>query len=120
MDWQPSFGSTMAPALNVTEKDNVIHVEADLPGLDAKDIDVSVEDDMLTLKGERTEEKTEEGTNTYRRERRYGAFQRTVRLPARVQADQVNASFKRGVLTIDMPVVPGDAKRVKKIDVKGD
>jgi len=120
LDWEPMFGSALAPALSVSEKDNVIHVEADLPGLDAKDIDVTVDGDLLTLKGERREEQEEKGRYTYRRERRFGAFERTVRLPARVQADKVSAAFHKGVLTIDMPVVPEDKKRAQKIAVKGD
>lgn len=119
-DWEPMFGSALVPAVNLSEKDNVIHVEADLPGLESKDIDISIVDDVLTLKGERKEEQEKKGWNTYRRECRYGAFERVIRLPARVQAEQANATFKKGVLKIDLPVAPEDRNRVRKIAVKAD
>jgi HSP20 family protein len=119
-EWGPLFGPANVPAIDVTAKDPVIHVEADLPGLEPKDIDVSVVDDLLTLKGERKKEQEEKTRNTYRRESRYGAFERSIRLPARVQADRVSASFKQGVLKIDLPVLAEDSDRVKKIAVKAE
>jgi HSP20 family protein len=120
LDWDPGFSAPAMPTMNVTEKDGVVHVEADLPGLEAKDIDVSVTDDLLTLKGERKEEKEEKGTNTFRRECRYGAFKRTVQLPARVQAEKVRAAFTKGVLKIDLPVAPEDKRRVQKIAIQAE
>jgi HSP20 family protein len=106
--------------VNITEKDGVLHVDADLPGMDVKDIDVSVVDDMLTLKGERRSEHEETGKNTYRRESRYGLCERTVRLPVRVRADKVTATFSKGVLHIALPVLPEDQQRVTKVQVKGE
>lgn len=113
---EPGLGIVVAPALQVIEADNVVHVEAQLPGgLEAKDIDVSILDDLLTLKGERREFRGAD--NRYRR---YAAFKRTVCLPAHVLADQARATFCKGVLKVDLPVAPGDPRRIRKIPVKAD
>ena len=111
---EPGLGIVVAPALQVREEDNVVHVEAQLPGgLEAKDIDVSILDDLLTLKGERRDVRD----NRYRR---YSVFRRTVALPAHVVADQAKATLHNGVLKVDLPVAPDDPRRVHKIPVKAD
>ena len=91
------------PAVDVAETDTSVIVKADLPGLDAKNLDVSLRGDVLTIKGEKKEEKEEKTKSYFRVERHYGSFERSVRLPASVKADQVQASFKDGVLHIEMP-----------------
>jgi HSP20 family protein len=78
-------------------------IKAELPGLEAKDLDVSVSGDVLTIKGEKEHEKEEKDEQRHVIERSYGAFVRMVRLPAPVAQDQIKASFKNGVLTISLP-----------------
>lgn len=91
------------PRLDMTEtKDNIV-VKADIPGLEPKDLDVSLVGDTLTIKGEKKEERAEKDEHRHLVERRYGAFSRMVRLPAAVAPDKIKASFKNGVLTITLP-----------------
>jgi HSP20 family protein len=104
--------------VNVSEKDGVIQVEAAIPGMDDKELDVSIRDDVLILKGEHKEEKEEKGKEIHRKEFTYGSFERTIALPARVQADKAEAKFEHGVLTLKLPVVQEDRARVKKIPIK--
>jgi HSP20 family protein len=95
--------ATWAPALDMHESDDKLTVEVELPGLDAKDIDISLEDDILHIKGERkfTSEVKEE--NYHRIERAYGYFERNVPLPRKVDLDKVSASVNGGVLRIELP-----------------
>ena len=107
--------TTWAPALDVYEdKDNfVVHTE--LPGLNREDIDVSLQDGVLAISGERkTEEKGNEG-EIRRQERFYGKFQRSLTLPTPVAADKVKAVYKDGVLTVTVP--KAEEAKPKKIDV---
>lgn len=107
-----------APRVNMTEKDGTIYVEAELPGMEEKDIDVQLADDMLTIRGERKEEKKDEQEQFYRREFSYGAFRRAIPLHARVQEDKVNATFKNGVLRIELPVSEEERRNARRINVK--
>ena len=84
--------------------------------MDPKDIDISLHGNVLTLRGERKHEKEEKEENFHRVERSYGAFTRSIRLPAEVDADKVNATYKDGVLKIALPKIKEEA--VKKIEVK--
>ena len=111
---EPEIG----PRVNVSEKDGVILVEAEVPGLESKDLDVSVTDNVLTLKGEHREEKEEKDKEMIRREFSRSSFQRSIALPARVQADKAEASFDKGILKLKLPVVQEDRERVKKIPIK--
>ena len=86
--------------LDVVEKKDHIEVRAELPGLEEKDLEVSVHDGYLTLKGEKKEETEEKEADFHRVERRYGAFARTIALPEYVNADDVSAEYKKGVLKI--------------------
>ena len=106
------------PALDVAETDTSVVVKADLPGLEVKDLDVSIRGDLLTIKGEKKEEKEEKTKSYHRVERHYGSFERSVRLPATVKADRVNASFKNGVLHIELPKT-GEARQ-KSVHIKVD
>jgi HSP20 family protein len=74
-----------------------------LPGLDAKNIELSVSDDVLTIKGEKKEEKEEKTKDRYVSERRYGSFRRSVQLPSSVDAGKIEANYKSGVLTVTLP-----------------
>jgi HSP20 family protein len=103
------------PAMNVwTDEDSAI-VTAELPGMDRENIDISVEDDVLTVRGERQPDEME-GATYHRRERRYGTFARTFRLPFRVEGDAVEATFSNGVLKIVLP--RAEEEKPKKITVQ--
>jgi HSP20 family protein len=104
-----------SPSLDVSETDGKIEVKAELPGLEAKDIDVSVSGDLLTLRGEKAEDVKKEDEKFFFRECYSGAFQRTVRLPTEVDPENVSANFKNGVLTIEMP--KSKAASSRKIEV---
>ena len=106
------------PRLDVSENDKSIEIVADLPGMEKKDINVSLEDDLLTIKGERKQEKEESGKHYHSIERRYGAFYRSLRLPVEVQSTKINASFKDGVLKITLPKTKKAKKKVAQIEVK--
>jgi HSP20 family protein len=92
-----------APTVDVTETDHDILVKADLPGLTDKDIEVTLEDGALILKGEKKEEKKDERTGVYRIERSYGTFYRRLMLPVEVETEKVEATFDKGVLEIKLP-----------------
>lgn len=105
-----------SPQVDVTETDGEIKVSAELPGLDDEDIDLSISNNVLTIKGEKKEEQEEKGDNYYRSERAYGAFRRDVSLPSDVNTDQVDAVYDKGVLTITMP--KAEKTKATKIAVK--
>jgi HSP20 family protein len=119
-DMEP-FGSRMgvfSPRVDVTENDKEINISAELPGMDEKDIDVSLQNDMLTIKGEKSEEKEEKKKDYYRMERSYGSFSRTIPLPVEVETGKVEAKFKKGVLSITLPKTAKAVAETKKIAVK--
>jgi HSP20 family protein len=97
-----------------TDEDSAI-VTAELPGVNLDDIDISVENDILTLRGDRQRDEVE-GARYHRRERRQGSFVRTFRVPFRVDAEQVEATFKNGILSIVLPRAEED--KPKRISVK--
>ena len=105
-----------APAVDLIDGKDEIVLRADLPGLDEKDIEVTVQDGTLTIRGQRKEEKEEKKEDYYYNERAYGAFTRTLALPAGVDRDRVKATFTKGVLEVHLP----KAKEAKgtKIEVK--
>jgi HSP20 family protein len=115
-EFEDRFGA-FNPRVDVTETDKEIKVAAELPGLDEKDIEVLLSGNLLTISGEKKAEQEEKRENYYRMERSYGSFQRSVQLPAEVDEDKIEATFKKGVLTISLPKVHPD-KDVKKIAVK--
>jgi HSP20 family protein len=91
------------PQTDVTETKDSVSIKAELPGVEAKDVEVSVSGDMLTIKGEKKQEKEEKDEHRHMVERTYGAFSRMMRLPAPVAADKIKATFKNGVLTVTLP-----------------
>jgi len=95
------FDSAWLPTVDVEEDEKSIHVRAEIPGIDEKDLNVTLEDNVLTISGEKKEERKEENKRYVLAERRFGSFKRSIALPAEVKADSVKASFKNGVLTID-------------------
>ena len=106
------------PKVDVTENDKEIKISAELPGMGEKDIDVSLQNDMLTIKGEKKEEKEDKGKDYYRMERSYGSFSRTITLPIEVETEKVEAKFKKGVLSITLPKTAKAVAETKKIAVK--
>ena len=106
-----------APKVDVVETDEEVKVTAEMPGLDAQDVDVTVSHNTLTLKGEKRQEHEEKGEGYYRSERSYGSFQRAIPLPSTVETDKADAAFSKGVLTVSFPKTPA-AKDRKQIAVK--
>jgi len=99
--WRRNVAVT--PAVDVVEKDNAFELTAELPGIDAKNIELSVLDDVLTIKGEKTEEKEEKSEGRYVSERQYGSFRRSLQLPASVDPARIEANYKSGVLSVKLP-----------------
>ncbi len=116
--WQPDSWVAQ-PAIDLVERDNAFEMTAEMPGLDEKNIEVNVADGVLTIKGQKEEEKVEKKEDFHLRERRFGSFARSVRIPDTVDADKIGASFKNGVLKVTLPKKPEAQKPVKKIEVKG-
>jgi len=105
------------PPVNVWSDDEKAVVTAEVPGVRKEDLDISVENDALTLKGSREPEEISEGERYRRRERGRGSFSRMIPLPFPVQAEGVEASYKNGVLTVTLP--RAEASKPKKIEIKG-
>ena len=106
------------PKVNIKESKTKIEVSAELPGLDKKDIEINITDNVLTLRGEKRLENEMQEDNYYRMERSYGSFNRTVTLPSEVIADKTDAKYKNGVLTISVPKKPESEQKAKKIEIK--
>jgi len=118
MKWNLPEISATYPKMDISESDKEFKITAELPGMDEKDIDVSVSNDVLTLKGEKKAEKEEKKANYYRMERSYGTFHRSIPLPAEVEKDQIEAKFKKGVLTVVLPKSEKAVKESRTIEIK--
>jgi HSP20 family protein len=108
----------LAPTVDVVEKEDAFEITADLPGLEQKNIELNLSGDVLTIRGERQEEKEEKRRNYYLSERQFGLFQRSFQIPESVDPDKIDASFKNGVLTIVMPKKPEAKKAERQIAIK--
>ena len=106
------------PSLDVAETENDIVVRAEIPGIDPKDIDISLANDLLTIKGEKKQEKEGKEENYHLIERSYGSFTRSVRLPGEVQSDKISASYKNGILKVTLPKSEEAKKKEIKIKVE--
>jgi HSP20 family protein len=106
------------PRLDFKDKKDKLIVKAELPGMEEKDVDILIEDDFLTIKGEKRAEKEEQDGERRVTECSYGAFERTVRLPQGVEGDKAQAKFSKGVLTIELPKAIDARKEPKKIPIK--
>ena len=104
------------PSLDLAETDGIVEVRMDIPGMETKDIDIQVNGNLLTISGERKEEREEKGKTFHRVERRVGSFSRTVTLPCPVKEDAVDAQYKNGTLTVKLPKT--EETKSKKITVK--
>jgi len=114
---ETAFGVT-APAVNLVESENEYRVTAELPGMDAKDVEVSMSGDILAIKGEKKEEREEKSENYHLSERRFGSFRRSFQLPRGVDRERIEARFDKGVLTVTLPKTAEAAAQQKKIEVK--
>ena len=115
--FESSF-SMPAPAMDVTEDKDAYKLTAELPGMSENDIEVSVTDSMLTLKGEKKQEKEQKAKNYYVSERAYGSFERSFSLPEGTDANKIAANFAKGVLTVTLPKKPEAKVEPKKVEVK--
>jgi HSP20 family protein len=119
----PSAGDTQGvglipPPMDVSETDGELVLKAEMPGVSEADVEVTLNDDVLTLRAEKKIEHDEERQDYHFTERSFGTFQRSLRLPYQVEPDQVNASFENGVLTIRLPKSQPQ-QRSRKIEVQG-
>lgn len=117
--WEPgdlSSADRWFPSVDISEGKKEITVKAEIPGVEAKDIDISLSGKLLTIKGEKKHEKEEKEENYYRMERSYGSFNRTIELPAEVDPEKVDASYKKGVLKIELKKTR--ESETKKIEIK--
>jgi HSP20 family protein len=109
-----------SPKVDVNESDKTIEITAEVPGMDEKDVKVTLKDDIITIEGEKKQEKEEKEKDYYHLERSYGSFQRSLRIPCEIESDKVDASFKKGVLRITLPKSPKAQENVRKIEVKSE
>ena len=112
------YDTGFAPAVNLRQTDEGIEVTAELPGIDEKNVDVSLADNVLTIRGEKKEEREQEEGGWQVSERSFGTFVRNLSLPIEVDEDKVSAQFKNGVLTIALPAAADAERKAKKIAVK--
>ncbi|WP_025661205.1 Hsp20/alpha crystallin family protein [Rhizobium sp. IBUN] len=127
--WRPLSGQLLgrttsaddwvvSPAVDVVEKDNAFEITAEVPGLDESNIDIRLSNGVLTIRGEKTEEKESKDEAYHLSERRYGSFQRSFRLPDYIEADKIAAAFAKGVLKVTLPKAANTGTNDRKIEVK--
>lgn len=111
------FGGSFHPTMDLSEHDDDYVIRAELPGMEQKDIDVSLADGVLTVSGEKKQEDNREENGHSHHESSWGQFQRRMLLPGAVKEDQIEASFKNGVLSIRLP--KAEDSKARRIDIKG-
>lgn len=121
--WEPfgergEAGRLMAP-VDFKETDGAYTLQAELPGMSEKDIELELHDGVLTLKGEKKSERSEKKDDYHLSERSFGSFRRSIRVPDSVQEDKIAADFKNGVLTVSLPKSKEARKKARKISIKG-
>jgi HSP20 family protein len=110
--------SGLAPRFEVSDVDGAIVVDAELPGMDEKDVQVTLQDNILTIKGEKKKEGETKKKNCYIAERSYGSFQRSLQLGSDIDESQISAAFKKGVLTVTIPKTEPEKSKTRTIDIK--
>lgn len=115
---EPYFGG-WSPEIEVFERNDTFFVRADLPGLTKENVRVQVIHDELTIEGERNLDKEETKEGAYRTERNYGAFCRRIPLPEYVKAEAARATFKNGVLEVEIPTIPVPEVKKRTIEIQG-
>lgn len=111
-------GWNTSPAVDLVEKEEAYEVTAECPGLDAKNVEVKFSNGLLTIRGEKREEKEDKQKEYHLSERRYGAFQRSFSLPDHIDTDKATATFENGVLTVKLPKRPEAKKSERRIEVR--
>lgn len=112
-----AIGTALFPAIDIVETDDAIEISAEIPGVSEKDVDASIADDVLTLKGEKSSEHKETKDNYHRVERRYGSFRRQIPLGFTPKADGVEAKFADGVLRLRIAKPPAVKADIQKINI---
>lgn len=107
-------------SVDLSETDDALELTADLPGMEEKDIDITLREGALMIRGERNHESEEKKKNYYRTERAYGAFTRTIPLPCQVDDDRVEAKFRKGVLTVHLPKSQSAKEQQRKIAIQAE
>jgi HSP20 family protein len=110
----------IAPQFEVSETSDEVRVEAELPGMEEKDIQLTLQDGLLTIQGEKKREEESQKKNYYIAERSYGRFRRSLQLGAEIDPEKVSASFKKGVLTVRIPKVEAEKSQARTIDIKAE
>ena len=105
------------PFIDLSETEENLIIKAEVPGINPEDLDISIADDTLTIKGEMKQEIVSEGEDYHRTERRYGSFSRTLQLPCRITMDDVEATYKKGILNIVLPKCKPEKARGVKVKV---
>ena len=108
---------SIVPEVDVKESDKTLTISAELPGMEEKDVELTLKDGVLTIKGEKKSEKTDTKENFQITERRYGSFQRSFRLPSEIDEGKIQATFDKGVLKIQAPKRPEAAPKAKRISI---
>lgn len=116
--WPRATDMPIAPAVDVIEKGNAYEITAELPGMDEKNIEIKLSNGMLTIKGEKKEEKEEREKDYYLSERRYGSFMRSFQVPEGVDSGKIEATFSKGVLKVKLPKTAEAQKSEKTISIK--
>jgi HSP20 family protein len=116
--WRREAVWDTALAVDIAESEKGYEITAELPGMDEKNVEVKVANGNLTIRGEKQEEKEEKKKDYYLHERHFGSFERSFEIPEGVDADKIEAGFKKGVLTVTLPKKPEAQKPAKKIEVK--
>ncbi len=111
-------GLEFFPSIDLAEKANELVVKCEVPGMDPKDIDISLSDGVLTIRGEKKQEREEKEADYHLVERSYGSFSRSIQLPKEVQSDKISASYKNGILKITLPKSEEAKKKEIKIKVE--
>jgi len=116
--WFRNFPAITAPAVDIVEHDKEYVIEAEIPGLDERHLEVTLSNGILSLKGEKREDKEERKSNHYLSERYYGSFERSFRVPAGVDIEHIEASYSKGLLKVVLPKSAEAQKPGRRIDVK--
>ena len=111
-----SGAKALVPAMDVTERDDAYVAELELPGMKPEEFHVELDDGVLSIRGERKQEKSEKGRHFHRTERVHGSFERRIALPSAVDAGRIDAAYENGILTVTVPKVPGP--KPHKVEVK--
>ena len=121
--WQPMTRSPwehseVMPRIDETEDEKAFHIRVELPGMDQDDVDITLSNNVLTIRGEKKREEEEKGKDFYRKERSFGTFRRSLPVPSEVDEKGIEASFKKGILYVELPKTEAARKKVTHIDVK--